>query len=76
MVSVDLRRRRELPDRQLHRKPLGADVAGYEINKNWSAALNVNNLFDKTYYQMIGAPGWGSVYGKPHNTTLTVRGTF
>ncbi len=49
---------------------------GYQINKNWSAALNVNNLFDKTYYQTIGAPGWGSFYGDPRNATLTVRGTF
>ncbi len=49
---------------------------GYQINKSWSAALNVNNLFDKTYYQTIGAPGWGSFYGEPRNATLTVRGTF
>ncbi|KGD92358.1 TonB-dependent receptor [Achromobacter sp. RTa] len=49
---------------------------GYQINKNWSAALNVNNLFDKTYYQTIGAPGWGSFYGDPRNATLTVRGVF
>lgn len=49
---------------------------GYKINKNWSAALNVNNLFNKTYYQTIGAPGWGSFYGEPRNATLTVRGTF
>jgi len=49
---------------------------GYQINKNWSAALNVNNIFDKTYYQTIGAPGWGSFYGDPRNATLTVRGTF
>ncbi|OZI71625.1 TonB-dependent siderophore receptor [Bordetella genomosp. 12] len=48
----------------------------YKINKNWTAALNINNLFDKTYYQTIGAPGWGSFYGDPRNATLTVRGTF
>jgi|GEM_PF-6201261 len=33
---------------------------GYKINKNRSAALNVNNLFDKTYHQTIGAPGWAA----------------
>lgn len=49
---------------------------GYQFNKHWSAALNVNNIFDKTYYQTIGAPGWGSFYGDPRNATLTVRGTF
>ncbi|MHC3924138.1 TonB-dependent siderophore receptor [Alcaligenes nematophilus] len=49
---------------------------GYQFNKNWSAALNVNNLFDKKYYQTIGAPGWGSFYGDPRNATLTLRGRF
>ncbi len=49
---------------------------GYQVNKNWSAALNVNNLFDKKYYQTIGAPGWGSFYGEPRNATLTLRGRF
>ncbi|MDQ8033131.1 MAG: TonB-dependent siderophore receptor [Bordetella sp.] len=49
---------------------------GYQFNKHWSAALNVNNLLDKKYYQTIGAPGWGSFYGDPRNATLTLRGTF
>ncbi|VFR68825.1 TonB-dependent siderophore receptor [plant metagenome] len=49
---------------------------GYQVNRNWSAALNVNNLFDKTYYQTIGAPGWGNFYGEPRSAMLTLRGTF
>lgn len=49
---------------------------GYDINKNWSAAVNVNNIFDKTYYQTIGAPSWGSFYGDPLNAVLTIRGKF
>ncbi|ALM83516.1 TonB-dependent siderophore receptor [Bordetella sp. N] len=48
----------------------------YQFNKRWSAALNVNNLFDKKYYQTIGAPGWGSFYGESRNATLTLRGSF
>lgn len=49
---------------------------GYEINRNWSASLNVANLFDKTYYQTIGAPTWGNFYGNPRNFTLVLRGKF
>ncbi len=48
----------------------------YQIDRNWSLALNVSNLFDKTYYQTVGAPGWGNFYGEPRNTTLTLRGRF
>ncbi|WP_198969078.1 TonB-dependent siderophore receptor [Xylophilus sp. ASV27] len=49
---------------------------GYRIDRNWSLALSVANLFDKTYYQTIGAPAWGNVYGQPRNATLTLRGKF
>lgn len=49
---------------------------GYQINRNWSAALNVANLFDKTYYQTIGAPAWGNVYGEPRSAVVTLRGKF
>ena len=87
VVRVDAGRRGELPDRQLYGNAVGAGCRrapyavwnariGYDINKHWSAALNVNNVFDKTYYQTIGAPGWGSFYGDPRNATLTLRGRF
>ena len=49
---------------------------GYQINRNWSAALNVSNLFDKTYFQTIGAPAWGNVYGEPRSAMVTLRGKF
>lgn len=35
----------------------------YQVNRNWSLALNVNDLFDKTDYRTVGAPGWGNFYG-------------
>ena len=49
---------------------------GYQVNRNWSLTLNVANLFDKTYYQTIGAPAWGNFYGDPRNATLALRGKF
>lgn len=52
---------------------------GYRINKNMSLALNVNNLFDRTYYARLGSAGafgpanFGNVYGEPRSAMLTLR---
>jgi len=48
----------------------------YQIDKNWSAALNINNIFDRVYYQTVGVTSSGSLYGPPRNAMLTVRGTW
>jgi outer membrane receptor for ferric coprogen and ferric-rhodotorulic acid len=48
----------------------------YKINEQLSAALNVSNLFDKTYYSTIGVSGYGNWYGEPRNVTVTVRARF
>ncbi|UFS67917.1 TonB-dependent siderophore receptor (plasmid) [Paracoccus denitrificans] len=48
----------------------------YQIAEQWALALNVNNVFDKTYYATIGTPGGGNWYGEPRNATLTLRGRF
>ena len=49
---------------------------GYEIDRNWSVSVLVNNVFDKTYYQTIGANSWGNFYGEPRSVTATLRGKF
>lgn len=54
---------------------------GYRINEQWSAALNINNLFDRTYYTRLGSGGFGpanfgNVYGEPRSAMLTVRAKF
>jgi outer membrane receptor for ferric coprogen and ferric-rhodotorulic acid len=54
-------------------------VLGYRVNKQFDVQLNINNLFDRTYYKGIGYDiGWGSVdtYGEPRNFMLTLRGEF
>lgn len=54
---------------------------GYRIDRHWSAAVNVNNLFDRGYYSRLGSPGFGpatmgNVYGEPRNVMLTLRARY
>jgi outer membrane receptor for ferric coprogen and ferric-rhodotorulic acid len=50
--------------------------AAYQINQSWLAALNINNLFDRSYYQTIGTPTSGNWYGEPRNLMFTLRGSL
>ena len=50
--------------------------AGYQIDAHWVAALNVNNVFDRNYYQTIGTPAGGSWYGEPRGFVLRVDGRY
>lgn len=53
----------------------GASVQ-YRVNRDWSLALNVKNLFDKLYHQTLGTPRGGNWYGEPRSVALTLRGSF
>jgi outer membrane receptor for ferric coprogen and ferric-rhodotorulic acid len=44
----------------------------YEFNPHWRAALSVNNVFDRVYYQTIGTPYEGNWYGEPRNVLLRI----
>lgn len=46
--------------------------ASYRIDDRWTAALNINNLFDKHYYT-VADNRW---YGEPQSFMLTLRGNF
>lgn len=48
----------------------------YRINRNWTASLNLNNVFDKTYYKTVGSANGGNWYGEPRSALLTLRGAF
>lgn len=48
---------------------------GYQISRNVSATLSVNNLFDKTYYARVPSRFY-SVWGDPRNAMLTLRASF
>ncbi|MGB3068651.1 MAG: TonB-dependent siderophore receptor [Ottowia sp.] len=49
---------------------------GYVINKDWSLAINVGNLFDKTYYSTVGYAGYGNFYGEKRTVTVSLKGRF
>lgn len=51
-------------------------LAKYQISRNWTATLNVNNVFDKRYYSSVAALVNGNYYGDPRNFMLTLRGSF
>jgi outer-membrane receptor for ferric coprogen and ferric-rhodotorulic acid len=46
----------------------------YRLSKNWSLAVNLENILDKTYYQTVGdSPFGGHWYGSPRSVTATIR---
>ena len=52
-------------------------MAKYQLDKHTELQLNINNLFDKTYYEGIGnGPANFYVYGAPRNAMLSVRYSF
>ena len=50
--------------------------AAYQIDAHWRAALSVNNIFDRIYYQTIGIPTGGSWYGEPRGFVLRIDGRY
>ncbi|MCO8165750.1 TonB-dependent receptor [Pseudomonas sp. 21LCFQ010] len=44
----------------------------YRIDDNWTIAANLNNVFDKVYYN----DEYGYRYGEPRNVMFTLRGNF
>lgn len=53
-------------------------VIGYKATRNMDIRLNINNIFDKTYYNSFAnTPAFpSSVYGDPRNFMLNVNYTF
>lgn len=50
--------------------------AAYEIDRRWSVAVNIKNLFDETYYSTIGYSGYGNFYGEPRNVLVTLKAKY
>jgi len=50
--------------------------AGYRINPNLRVTLNVDNLFDRTYWEKVSYPGRQNFFGEPRSVTVALRGNF
>lgn len=46
----------------------------YRISPRWTASLNVNNIFDRIYYQSTGTTASDNWYGAPRNFLLKIQG--
>jgi outer-membrane receptor for ferric coprogen and ferric-rhodotorulic acid len=54
-----------------------ADVrAGYDFTENLSLSVNVNNIFDKRYYNSLFNATFGNVYGTPRSAMVTLRAKY
>lgn len=53
-------------------------IVGYQATEELDLQLNINNVFDKTYYQAIGySTAWGpDTFGEPSSVHLTARYDF
>ncbi|MDR0736982.1 MAG: TonB-dependent siderophore receptor [Zoogloeaceae bacterium] len=48
----------------------------YRLDKNLTLSLNVNNLFDKSYYARVGSTSNFNLYGEPRSYALTLRAAY
>ncbi|MPT46933.1 MAG: TonB-dependent siderophore receptor [Sphingobium sp.] len=47
--------------------------AGYKFSDQLSLSVNVNNLFDRTYYSRISSTSRGNYFGSPRTVMATLR---
>lgn len=50
--------------------------AAYSVDKHLTVALNLNNVFDRGYYQSLSGTSWNNRYGEPRNAMLTLRAQY
>lgn len=51
-------------------------MASYDINEKVTATLNINNLFDKKYYERVGGTTVFNFYGEPLSAVMRLKATF
>lgn len=51
-------------------------MLGYKFNARYSLQVNVNNVFDKTYYKKFAPTGISNYYGDPRNVMVSLRATL
>ncbi|KAB7648808.1 TonB-dependent siderophore receptor [Polymorphobacter fuscus] len=50
--------------------------AGYKVSEQIALSVNVNNVFDRTYFARISSTGRGNYFGSPRTVFATVRFTY
>lgn len=50
--------------------------AQYQLAAQWTASVNINNIFDKHYFSAVNSTSGGNIVGEPRNVMVTVRGSF
>jgi outer-membrane receptor for ferric coprogen and ferric-rhodotorulic acid len=48
----------------------------FQIDSHWRAALSVDNVLDKVYYETVGTPLNRNWYGEPRSVLLRIDGRF
>src|SRR5262249_55871013 len=49
---------------------------GYRLGEHWQAAVSIDNLFDRRYYETVGTPDLGNWYGEPRNIMVRFDGSY
>lgn len=50
--------------------------AAYPINDRYRVSVNIDNLFDKVYWEKVSAPSRQNFFGEPRRITVALRGSF
>ena len=50
--------------------------AAYQINPRLKLAMNIDNLFDRVYWERVGTATRSNYYGLPRSVMLTLRASF
>jgi len=59
--------------------PAYAVVSGsvnYKLSERWALAVNIENIFDKSYYSATASSAYGNWYGTPRSFTAALRGRW
>ena len=51
-------------------------MAGYRLDEHWDARINLNNVFDQTYWQGIPTASGSGTYGDPRNVMFSLKWTL
>ncbi|MGE8321161.1 MAG: TonB-dependent siderophore receptor, partial [Comamonas sp.] len=55
---------------------LASAQVAYQVNDHVTVSLNVENLFDKHYYEKVSAPGRQNFYGAPRSAVLALKARY